>query len=393
MSILELIDVTKIYTNPNEDVTAVKDFNLEITDKEFIILVGPSGCGKTTVLRMIAGLEEVTEGKILIDGKLANNLMPKDRDIAMVFQSYALYPYMSVYDNLAFGLESVRVLKEEIKRKIKEVARILEIEHLLERRPNALSGGQKQRVALGRAIVKHPKIFLMDEPLSNLDAKMRAQMRVEIIRLYRRLGIPVIYVTHDQVEAMTMGSRIVVMNNGIIQQVDKPDVIYNKPANVFVGSFFGTPPMNFFKGTLIEKNGNLFFRIIEVGEGRIKNMVKRVEMERDLKISPTRSKEMKSRGCSNYIDKEVLLGIRPEHIYAENEMIEKHRNSVIKSKIDIVESLGMEKLLYTKVGNNITLTSKVKSDFNYKQNDEVPLAIDTNWVHVFDKATEEALFN
>lgn len=389
MSIVELKGITKIYNNTNEDVYAVKDFNLVIEENEFVVFVGPSGCGKTTTLRMIAGLEEITEGYIYINGKLVNQLMPKERDIAMVFQSYALYPYMSVYDNIAFGLRLRKFLKNEIYKKIYEVAKILGIEYLLKRWPKALSGGQKQRVAVGRAISRHPKVFLMDEPLSNLDAKMRAQMRVEIVKLHQKIKAAFIYVTHDQVEAMTMGTKIVVMNNGIIQQVDKPNVIYNKPANAFVGSFFGTPSMNLVKAVMIAENDNVFFRLTEVKVGRIKNIVKRVELERNLKVPAHKAKNMLN---SVYIGKEVTLGIRPEYIYVASEIEEKYKDSAICAKVDILETLGLEKLLYAKVGQDIALTAKVKNNVDFKQNDEVLLIIDTSMVHVFDRTTGKTVF-
>lgn len=247
MANLSLKHIYKVYPG---DVTAVKDFNLEIADKEFIVFVGPSGCGKSTTLRMIAGLEEISKGELYIGDRLVNEVEPKERDIAMVFQSYALYPHMTVYDNMAFGLKLRKVPKDEIDKKVKDAAKILDIEHLLDRKPKALSGGQRQRVALGRAIVREPKVFLMDEPLSNLDAKLRVQMRTEISKLHQRLQTTFIYVTHDQVEAMTMGTRIVVMKDGIVQQVDSPQEIYNNPANIFVAGFIGSPQMNFIDGTI-----------------------------------------------------------------------------------------------------------------------------------------------
>ncbi len=255
MANLSLKHIYKVYPG---DVTAVKDFNLEIADKEFIVFVGPSGCGKSTTLRMIAGLEEISKGELYIGDRLVNEVEPKERDIAMVFQSYALYPHMTVYDNMAFGLKLRKVPKDEIDKKVKDAAKILDIEHLLDRKPKALSGGQRQRVALGRAIVREPKVFLMDEPLSNLDAKLRVQMRTEISKLHQRLQTTFIYVTHDQVEAMTMGTRIVVMKDGIVQQVDSPQEIYNNPANIFVAGFIGSPQMNFIDGTIKEEGGKYF---------------------------------------------------------------------------------------------------------------------------------------
>lgn len=389
MSVVELKNVTKIFMNHDEEVTAVKDMNLSIDKDEFIVLVGPSGCGKTTTLRMVAGLEEVTEGEIFIDGELVNNLMPKERKLAMVFQSYALYPYMTVYDNMAFGLKLMKMSGFDIKKRIQEASKMLEIEYLLNRLPKALSGGQKQRVAIGRAITKNPKVFLMDEPLSNLDAKLRTQMRVEIVKLYRRLNIPVIYVTHDQVEAMTMATRIVVMDKGIVQQVDKPHVIYNRPANTFVAGFFGTPSMNFVKAVLFSENDDVYFRITEVGIGRTRNIVKRVEWERDLKVPEHRKKEILN---SEYIGKEVIIGIRPEHIYLDSELMEKFKDSVMEAKVDTVEPIGMEKLLYVKVGENITLTAKIKNDFSCKRGERVRLALNINMIYVFDKSNGKTIF-
>ncbi|MBR6602414.1 MAG: sn-glycerol-3-phosphate ABC transporter ATP-binding protein UgpC, partial [Clostridia bacterium] len=257
------LSLKHIYKKYPGGVTAVSDFNLEIKDKEFLVLVGPSGCGKSTTLRMIAGLEEISEGELFIGDRLVNDVAPKDRDIAMVFQNYALYPHMSVFDNMAFGLKLRKTPKEEIKRRVEEAARILDITHLLDRKPKALSGGQKQRVALGRAIVRYPKVFLLDEPLSNLDAKLRAAMRTELTKLHKSVGTTFVYVTHDQVEAMTMASRIVVMKDGVIQQVDTPQNLYDKPCNIFVAGFIGTPQMNFIDGKLTKKNGEVFFTFEE----------------------------------------------------------------------------------------------------------------------------------
>src|SRR5690554_2489933 len=290
MASVTLKNITKVYDG---NVTAVSDFNLDIADKEFIVLVGPSGCGKSTTLRMVAGLEEITVGELYIGDKLMNDVAPKDRDIAMVFQNYALYPHMTVFDNMAFGLKLRKFPKDEIKRRVSEAAKILEIEHLLDRKPKALSGGQRQRVALGRAIVRDPKVFLMDEPLSNLDAKLRVQMRVEITKLHHRLQTTIIYVTHDQVEAMTMGDRIVVMRDGVIQQVGKPLDIYDKPANIFVAGFIGTPPMNFLEGVLKEENDRLYV---------------------DLETFKVYVPEGKFKTAKMYVDKEIILGIRPEDI-------------------------------------------------------------------------------
>ena len=311
MANLSLKHIYKVYQG---DVTAVKDFNLEIEDKEFIVFVGPSGCGKSTTLRMIAGLEDISQGELYIGDKLVNDVEPKERDIAMVFQKYALYPLMSVYDNMAFALKLRKVPKAEIEEKVHEAARILDIEHLLKRKPKALSGGQRQRVALGRAIVRNPKVFLMDEPLSNLDAKLRVQMRTEIIKLYRKLETTFIYVTHDQVEAMTMGTRIVVMKDGVIQQVDTPQNIYNNPANLFVAGFIGSPQMNFLNGT-IESDGD---GLVAVFNGN------RIE------IPVEKAKVLKADG---YVGKEVIFGIRPEHISDKDELIQANPHSVINGNV------------------------------------------------------------
>ena len=295
MANLSLRNIQKVYDG---GVQAVSDFNLEIEDKEFLILVGPSGCGKSTTLRMIAGLEEITGGQLYIGDELMNDVAPKDRDIAMVFQSYALYPHMTVFDNMAFGLKLRKTPKDEIKRRVEEAARILDITHLLDRKPKALSGGQRQRVALGRAIVREPKVFLFDEPLSNLDAKLRAQMRTELTKLHYRLGTTFIYVTHDQIEAMTMGDRIVVMKDGFIQQVDNPQALYDKPCNVFVAGFIGSPQMNFVDATLVEEGGKIYF---EFGQYKI----------------PLPASKADNENVRAAVGKEVIIGIRPEGIHDE----------------------------------------------------------------------------
>ncbi len=291
-----------IYKRYSDNVLAVSDFNLEIEDKEFIVLVGPSGCGKSTTLRMIAGLEEISEGELYIGDTLMNDVAPKDRDIAMVFQNYALYPHMTVYDNMAFGLKLRKTPKDQIKRRVEAAAEILDITHLLDRRPKALSGGQRQRVALGRAIVREPKVFLLDEPLSNLDAKLRAQMRTELSKLHNNLGTTFVYVTHDQTEAMTMGDRIVVMKDGLVQQVDTPQNLYEKPCNVFVAGFMGSPQMNFIDAKLVSRNGKL---AVEFGfvDGKPKYCV-------DIPEGKIKGDSMKA-----FIGKEVILGIRPEHLH------------------------------------------------------------------------------
>ena len=324
MASLSLKNIYKVYPN---GFNAVKDFNLEIEDKEFIIFVGPSGCGKSTTLRMIAGLEDISSGELWIGDKLVNDVEPKDRDIAMVFQNYALYPHMSVYDNMAFGLKLRKVPKEKIDKAVHEAAKILDIEHLLDRKPKALSGGQRQRVAMGRAIVREPKVFLMDEPLSNLDAKLRVQMRVEISKLHQRLQTTIIYVTHDQTEAMTLGTRIVVMKDGIIQQVDTPQNLYDKPCNLFVAGFMGMPPMNFIDCKVVKSGSDI---LLMFGSHSIK--VPDSKAERLIALDA--------------VDKEVVLGIRPEDIHDEQLFIESSPESVIDARINIYEMLGAEVYLY-----------------------------------------------
>ncbi|MBQ4637456.1 MAG: sn-glycerol-3-phosphate ABC transporter ATP-binding protein UgpC, partial [Clostridia bacterium] len=320
MASVSLQHIYKIYTG---GVTAVSDFTLDIEDKEFVVLVGPSGCGKSTTLRMVAGLEEISEGELYIGDKLVNDVAPKDRDIAMVFQNYALYPHMTVYDNMAFGLKLRKTPKEEIKRRVEEAGRILDISHLLDRRPKALSGGQRQRVALGRAIVREPKVFLLDEPLSNLDAKLRAAMRTEITKLHKKLGTTFIYVTHDQVEAMTMASRIVVMKDGLIQQVDTPQNLYDKPVNLFVAGFIGTPQMNFLNGTLEQKGNDVY---LVIGDTALK-------LPADKANDPI---------IKDYIDKDVIAGIRPESIHDEQQFIDAMPDSVIETEVEVTELMGAE---------------------------------------------------
>ena len=363
MAELSLKHVYKRYPNGFE---AVKDFNLDVADKEFIIFVGPSGCGKSTTLRMIAGLEEISEGEFDIDGKRMNDVEPKDRDIAMVFQNYALYPHMTVYNNMAFALKLRKVPKAEIEQKVTEAARILDIEHLLKRKPKALSGGQRQRVALGRAIVRHPKVFLMDEPLSNLDAKLRVQMRTEITKLYRKLQTTFIYVTHDQVEAMTMGTRIVVMKDGVIQQVDSPINIYNNPANLFVAGFIGSPQMNFLEGK-IEKDGNNVFAVFG-----------------NNKITLPKPDVLVKEG---YVGKSVTFGIRPEHLSDNDELIAAHPGSIVKGHVEVIELMGSESYIYTKCGNS-QMNVKVEGSTELKIGEVASLYLNTEKLHVFDKETE-----
>ena len=370
MASLSLKGIQKIYPNGFH---AVKDFNLDIEDKEFIIFVGPSGCGKSTTLRMIAGLEDISGGTLEIDGKVMNDVEPKDRDIAMVFQNYALYPHMTVYDNMAFGLKLRKVPKDEIDRKVKEAARILDLEKLLDRKPKALSGGQRQRVAMGRAIVRNPKVFLMDEPLSNLDAKLRVQMRIEISKLHENLGATIIYVTHDQTEAMTLGTRIVVMKDGVVQQVDTPQNLYQKPGNLFVAGFMGSPQMNFLDAVISEKGGNL---IAKVGE-------------HELVIPAAKAKALKDGG---YVGKTVVLGIRPEDIHDSQMFIEASPSAPMTSVVKVYELLGAEVFLYFDV-NGTQVTARVDPRTTAKTGDPIKFAFDMEKSHFFDKETELTICN
>ena len=375
MASLSLRNICKKYPG---GVLAVQNFNLEIKDKEFIILVGPSGCGKSTTLRMVAGLEEISGGELYIGDRLVNDVAPKDRDIAMVFQNYALYPHMTVYDNMAFGLKLRKTPKDEIKRRVEEAARILDIEHLLQRKPAALSGGQRQRVALGRAIVREPKVFLLDEPLSNLDAKLRAQMRTEISKLHLRLGTTFIYVTHDQTEAMTMADRIVVMKDGLIQQVDSPTNLYNKPTNVFVAGFIGTPQMNFVESVIVEVDGKY---AVEFGseDTKTKKGVKYQVVIPDAKVKDT--------NIADYVGKEVIMGIRPECIKDEEAFLANATTGKIKCKVEITELMGAETYLYLNC-EGINMTARVAPRTSVISGDEIEVAIDANRLHVFDKETE-----
>ena len=351
---------------------AVTDCNLEIEDKEFVILVGPSGCGKSTTLRMIAGLEEISDGELYIDGRLVNDVAPKDRDIAMVFQNYALYPHMTIYDNMAFALKLRKTPKEEIKKRVTEAARILDIEHLLDRKPKALSGGQRQRVAMGRAIVRSPKVFLMDEPLSNLDAKLRVQMRTEIKRLHHKLQTTFIYVTHDQTEAMTMGSRIVVMKDGIVQQVDTPLNLYNKPCNAFVAGFIGSPQMNFIDAKLSKDADGVYATF---GDNKIKIP--------EGKVTPELQK---------YFGKEVILGIRPEDLHDDEVFIANKPEAVVNAYVEVTEQLGSETFLYLQISGK-AFTAKVNQRSTAKLGDTIKIAFDTNKLHIFDKETEVTVVN
>jgi len=367
------VELKNIYKRFSGGVTAVNNFSLDIEDKEFIILVGPSGCGKTTTLRMIAGLEEISEGDIFIGEKLVNDVAPKDRDIAMVFQNYALYPHMTVFDNMAFGLKLRKTPKEDIKRRVHEAAKILDIEHLLDRKPKALSGGQRQRVALGRAIVREPRVFLMDEPLSNLDAKLRVQMRTEISKLHRKLDTTFIYVTHDQTEAMTMGTRIVVMKDGYIQQVDSPTSLYNCPNNLFVASFIGSPQMNFINAR-VEKRGDEVHLLF----GRD-----------DIKLPENKAKELIG---TDYIGKEVIMGIRPESVHDEPLYLEQMPESIVEAKIEVTEILGAETYLYMII-DEVNFTARVNPITKAKPGDVIKVVLDTNKIHLFDKETEITILN
>ena len=370
MASLSLQHINKTYPNGFQ---AVKDFNLEIEDKEFIIFVGPSGCGKSTTLRMIAGLEEISGGTLKIGDKVMNDVEPKDRDIAMVFQNYALYPHMTVYDNMAFGLKLRKVPKDQIDKAVREAARILDLEKLLDRKPKALSGGQRQRVAMGRAIVRNPKVFLMDEPLSNLDAKLRVQMRIEISKIHQRLGATIIYVTHDQTEAMTLGTRIVVMKDGVVQQVDTPQNLYQKPGNLFVAGFMGSPQMNFLDAVISEKGGNL---IAKVGE-------------HELVIPAAKAKALKDGG---YVGKTVVLGIRPEDIHDSQMFIEASPSAPMTSVVKVYELLGAEVFLYFDIAGT-DCTARVNPRTTAKIGDTVKFAFDLNKLHVFDKETEKVIAN
>ncbi len=359
-----LKNVTKVYEGEN---AAVKDVNIEINDKEFVVLVGPSGCGKSTTLRMIAGLEDITSGELFIDGKIVNNVSPKDRDIAMVFQNYALYPHMSVFENMAFGLKLRKFKKEEIKERVEEAAKILDLKSYLHRKPKALSGGQRQRVAVGRAIVRKPKVFLFDEPLSNLDAKLRVQMRTEISKLHHSLGATMIYVTHDQTEAMTMGDKIVIMKDGIVNQIDTPMHLYDFPANKFVAGFIGSPAMNFISGKLFDDNGTKF-----------KSKAGSFAIE----LNGQYQDQLK-----NYLNKEIILGIRPEDIYDSKSASSKPEFGRIKAMLEVVEPMGNEIFLYFTIDGE-QFVARVPSREKQEPNKEIDLMLDTSKLHFFDAETE-----
>jgi multiple sugar transport system ATP-binding protein len=366
MAHVDLKSVWKIYPG---NVTAVKDVNLEIRDHEFMVLVGPSGCGKSTTLRMVAGLEEISKGTIAIGDRVVNDVPPKDRDIAMVFQNYALYPHMTVYDNMAFGLKLRKYKKAEIDQRVREAAQILGINELLERRPKALSGGQRQRVAVGRAIVRKPSAFLFDEPLSNLDAKMRVQMRVEIGKLHNRLETTMIYVTHDQVEAMTMGDRICVMKDGLIQQVDEPTTLYDNPANKFVAGFIGTPPMNFFQGTLLRKDGRTVF-----AEGGFELAVPAAWHD----------------ALGPHLDRKVWFGIRPEDCSAAAAGAPAERAPRIKATIEVVEPMGSETYVYLNTGHTLFI-ARMDPHLHFRVGSAMELAFLLDKAHFFDSASEKTI--
>jgi len=365
MARVVLKNIWKKYGN----VTAVKDANFVCEDKEFLILVGPSGCGKTTTLRMIAGLEEITSGEMYIDDKLVNDIPPKDRDIAMVFQNYALYPHMTVYENMEFGLKLRKYPKAEIKSRVEEAADILSIKHLLQRKPKQLSGGERQRVAVGRAIVRKPKVFLFDEPLSNLDAKLRVQMRAELSKLHTRLQATMIYVTHDQVEAMTMGEKIVVMKATEVQQIAPPKSLYDKPVNKFVAGFIGSPSMNFIEGTIEEKKGGLYFN----------------EENFEVRIPEDKAEKLKGKA-----GEEIVMGIRPEDIYDKVYAPNASADNSLTATIEVVEMLGSENLVYLTTGKT-PFISKMDVDADVEVNQEIELVFDMNKTHFFDPKTETAL--
>ena len=371
MASITLENICKVYPNGFQ---AVKDFNLNVADKEFIIFVGPSGCGKSTTLRMIAGLEDISSGELKIDGKLMNSVEPKDRDIAMVFQNYALYPHMTVFDNMAFGLKIRKVDKAEIKKRVEEAAKILDLDKLLDRKPKALSGGQRQRVAMGRAIVRNPKVFLMDEPLSNLDAKLRVQMRIEISKLHERLGATIIYVTHDQTEAMTLGTRIVVMKDGVVQQIDSPQVLYSQPKNLFVAGFIGSPQMNFLDAKITVNGSNV---TATVGDAK-------------LAVPAEKAKALIDGG---YDGKTVILGIRPEDIYdPENGSADIELGNSIDATIRVYELLGAEVFLYFDYAGT-QVTARVDPRTQAKTGDKMTFHLDMTKTHFFDKDTELTICN
>lgn len=366
MATVVLKNISKVYSN---NVVAVNNVSLEVEDKEFIVLVGPSGCGKTTTLRMVAGLEEVTRGEIYIEGDLMNDVPARDRDIAMVFQNYALYPHMTVYENLAFGLKLRHYPKKEIERRVQEAAEILGIEGLLKRRPKELSGGERQRVAVGRAIVRKPKVFLFDEPLSNLDAKLRVQMRTELIKIHKRLQSTMMYVTHDQVEALTLGERIVVMKDGVIHQMGDPITVYENPKNRFVAGFIGSPPMNFLQGKIVNQNGDYYFY-----DKGIK-----------LRILPQNCERM-----APYAEQKVIFGIRPEDVYDRIFAQDARPEYTITATVEVVEPMGSEIVLFLNAGRN-SFIARVNNQDTAKVNQDLQIVFDMSKAHFFDPITEEAI--
>ncbi|WP_062105775.1 ABC transporter ATP-binding protein [Bacillus niameyensis] len=370
MARILLNNVSKQYGKFKE--LAVKDFNLDINDQEFLVFLGPSGCGKSTTLRMVAGLEDVSKGEIYIGDNLVNDIPPKDRDISMVFQNYALYPNLTVYENIAFGLRIRKIPKHEIEDAVKRAARVLEIGAFLDRKPRELSGGQRQRVALGRAIVRQPQAFLMDEPLSNLDAKLRVQMRAEIIRLHRSMGVTTIYVTHDQIEAMTMGDRIVVMNRGIIQQVDSPEEIYNRPTNMFVAKFIGNQPMNFFKGTIREIDGHIRF----------------FTKAFNLRLTDQQANMMRNKRLHDY---EVVMGIRPEHMGFEKELFETYPHATIEAFLQFNEFIGSDHYYHLDSHGKESFIVRAHPRARYDEGAKVRVAVDMDKALFFDRDSEELL--
>ncbi len=373
MADVVLKDIYKEYV---EGVPVVQEFNLEIQDKEFVVFLGPSGCGKTTTLKMIAGLEDITRGEIYIDGKLVNDAAPKDRDIAMVFQSYALYPHLTVFENMAFSLRARKFPQDEIKERVERTADLLRIREFLDRRPRFLSGGQRQRVALGRAIVRKPKVFLMDEPLSNLDAKLRVHMRFELNKIHRELEATIIYVTHDQIEALTLGDRLVLMKDGIVQQIDDPRTMYNRPANVFVAGFIGSPSMNFLDGKLVAENGSLW---LDLDAFR-------------LQVPP------EAKALDDYIDKNVIVGFRPEDISDKDRAGFASMGNVMAARIDVIEPIGSQELLYVSAGKHtfVAEIQEISGGASKKRTlieKEIELAFNMDKLHLFDPETENAILN
>lgn len=370
MATVQLKDICKVYDNGYQ---AAKNVNIDIKDKEFIVLVGPSGCGKSTTLRMIAGLEDISSGELSIDGKVVNNVEPKDRDIAMVFQNYALYPHMTVYDNMSFALKLRKMDKKEIDKKVKEAAKILQLETQLEKKPKALSGGQRQRVALGRAIVRNPKVFLMDEPLSNLDAKLRTEMRAQISKLHKDLGATFIYVTHDQVEAMTMGDRIVVMKDGVVQQINEPKVLYDNPANKFVAGFIGSPQMNFIDVKIEEYGKEVYAKALNADVRFL--------------IPGGKAAYLKEKG---YLNKTVTMGVRPEDVHREKVFLNMSPDTQFKASVVIRELMGSEIYAYLDF-KGIQLIAKFDGRNDVEPGQNLALAMDMNRAHFFNKETEESI--